>query len=418
MEFLKHELVNMLDDDDNDEPDSNAAAHYQQSICNVLNQQQQRHSAAVSTSSSIRRCAARFMASNRFFQQERDQLMQQRLVFVAILHANFEQLFNAQPAERGPLWEQVRQFMVEQGAVSLLDKDWKYVAGCYWQNIRKESIRRTVKLRVGAIKQVRPALLELDRMVAEVLDMRGPGSYDQVLRHYGRFYANFGEEQSQDQEGGDQQHVGATTDTTTISANDVSDAMGDGNNNSSLLLGGRRSLLLSNSVSPAMPEELQQQQQQYATVPVGGQAALDQMVQTASNRIAENNQQQQQQRLLVPINIGSTTSKVRSSAERTAISPPTMASTSAPASPNQLSKMVLITHTQLLAGGYQQMAVQFERQLTQMVNGYKAWMFDQLYGGGGGGGNDAGGQMTGSEMHHNKRGTSGGGGGGKKQRLS
>jgi hypothetical protein len=89
---------------------------------------------------------------------------------------HFEVLFNGTSNERGPLWEEIRQYMIEQGALTLVDKDWKYVASCYWQNIRKESIRRMAKMKVGAIKTARPGQLELDRLVGEVINKRGPGA--------------------------------------------------------------------------------------------------------------------------------------------------------------------------------------------------------------------------------------------------
>jgi hypothetical protein len=37
------------------------------------------------------------------------------------------------------------------------------------------------------------------------------------------------------------------------------------------------------------------------------------------------------------------------------------------------------THSQLICGGHSEMAGEFETQLKQLINGYKAWMFDQLF---------------------------------------
>jgi hypothetical protein len=46
----------------------------------------------------------------------------------------------------------------------------------------------------------------------------------------------------------------------------------------------------------------------------------------------------------------------------------------------QLGNSIAKTHSQLVAGGYVEKAMEFERNLKQMVNGYKAWMFDQIFG--------------------------------------
>jgi len=85
--------------------------------------------------SGIRRSAIQYMASP-IFQEDLEEITRQRLIFTAILIDHSNILFGTSN-ERGPLWEEIRQFMIEQGASTLVDKDWKYVASCYWQNIRK-----------------------------------------------------------------------------------------------------------------------------------------------------------------------------------------------------------------------------------------------------------------------------------------
>ncbi|KAL3082120.1 hypothetical protein niasHT_031149 [Heterodera trifolii] len=108
--------------------------------------------------------------------------------------------------------------MIEHGTHTLLDKDWKYVAGCYWQNIRRkvfyknlinniwytvcreESIRRLAKLRAGAAKQPRPAQqMELDDAVSDIIGRRGPNTLKTVLRSYNKWHEDEDEQQQHNQ---------------------------------------------------------------------------------------------------------------------------------------------------------------------------------------------------------------------------
>jgi hypothetical protein len=45
-----------------------------------------------------------------------------------------------------------------------------------YRQFNKESIRRMAKMRVGTMKTARPGQLELDRLVGEIVNKRGPGS--------------------------------------------------------------------------------------------------------------------------------------------------------------------------------------------------------------------------------------------------
>jgi hypothetical protein len=87
--------------------------------------------------SSIRRSAEHYAATNPEFKAEREDIIRQRLLFAVIIGDHYDVLFNATSNERAPLWEEIRLFMIENGVVTLVDKDWKYTASCYWQNIRK-----------------------------------------------------------------------------------------------------------------------------------------------------------------------------------------------------------------------------------------------------------------------------------------
>ena len=105
MEFLKHEMSEFIPDTKNE--------------------------------SSIRRSAELYATINPMFKAEREDITHQRLLFTVIVGDHYDVLFNGTSNEHAPLWEEIRLFMIENGAMTLVDKGWKYTSNCYWQAIRR-----------------------------------------------------------------------------------------------------------------------------------------------------------------------------------------------------------------------------------------------------------------------------------------
>uniref|UniRef100_A0A915MLE8 Uncharacterized protein n=2 Tax=Meloidogyne TaxID=189290 RepID=A0A915MLE8_MELJA len=310
------------------------------------------------TESSIRRSAELYITTNPVFKAEREDITRQRLVFAAIVSDHYDVLFNGTSNERAPLWEEIRLFMIENGAATLGDKDWKYTGSCYWQNIRKESIRRMAKMKIGTVKQARPGQLELDRLVSIIIEKRGPGSLETVINHYGLAYI--------ERESGSGNKV----------VDREIDDMPQEKPSTSLVSSnhpGRHSKQLRNSASPDVFEE--QNNQRF----VNSQQPLDQVMKNTSMKTSIQNNQQQRQtsspstsHIAQPLIQNSSISIDLSTNEN-------QLSSSSPFNSQQLGISVTKTHSQLIAGGHSEMALEFETQLKQLINGYKAWMFDQLF---------------------------------------
>ena len=87
--------------------------------------------------SNIQYSAKLYSTTNKIFQTERDDITRQRLLFTVIIGNHYDVLFNCISNERASLWEDIRLFMIENVAKTLVDKDWKYALDCYWQQIRR-----------------------------------------------------------------------------------------------------------------------------------------------------------------------------------------------------------------------------------------------------------------------------------------
>ncbi|KAL3082235.1 hypothetical protein niasHS_005279 [Heterodera schachtii] len=340
--------------------------------------------------------------------------------------------------------------MIEHGTHTLLDKDWKYVAGCYWQNIRRkvfyknlinniwytvcreESIRRLAKLRAGAAKQPRPAQqMELDDAVSDIIGRRGPNTLKTVLRSYNKWHEDEDEQQQHNQHVQLQQaksYLGCHESTELLLAsNQATLAQLVQNATSSAAAAGAvvafpssspSSSSLSASSTPAkllmldkyhhqtppphhLPilhhhqhHQLQHRQQSPASsvvpplsLPLFPAAAVG-----SGHRLASFSAPS------VLVGVGMAHSKQQQQPSTTTSSTTTAhivhtyggsggsASTSSTAandgggnSSALLGKLVTRTHSLLLNGTFDGMANEFERQIKQLITGYKAWMFDQLF---------------------------------------
>ncbi|KAL7071497.1 hypothetical protein ACQ4LE_009064 [Meloidogyne hapla] len=311
--------------------------------------------------SSIRRSAELYTTTNQVFKLEREDITRQRLMFTAIVSDHYDVLFNGTSNERAPLWEEIRLFMIENGAVTLLDKDWKYTASCYWQNIRKESIRRMAKMKLGMVKQARPGQLELDRLVSIIIEKRGPGSLENVIKNYGQTYI--------ERESGSGSKCLDREDDDMVQEKPSTPLISSNHSNG-------LSKQLRNSASPDVFEE--QNNQQF------NQSPLDQIMKNTSMKtFVQNNQQQHQSSPSTTHISGTLSQKLSQNSSITTDSSSTnenqLSSPSPFTSSQHLGISVTKTHSQLIAGGHSEMAIEFETQLKQLINGYKAWMFDQLF---------------------------------------
>uniref|UniRef100_A0A914I3P7 Uncharacterized protein n=1 Tax=Globodera rostochiensis TaxID=31243 RepID=A0A914I3P7_GLORO len=345
---------------------------------------------------------------------ERDEITRQRLLFTAVLREHFEALFNASggPEDRAAKWEEIRHLMIEQGTHTLLDKDWKYVAGCYWQNIRKESIRRLAKLRVGSAKQPRPSQLELDEAVSDIISRRGPNALETVLRNYSKWH--------DDEEGVEQQvqlqlqhrllqhpveddhQLHQQTDMAGLTPTANVERESRHKSDSPVMAEGHEAeLVLSNQAALAQLVHNATASSSAITVvsccsPPSSSSASS----TPAKLVLDHNHQQQQLHRQSPSR-SSTTPKLQqhhqqhnnlmmnnnsSSSGQSYYTPNAVGvggvAAAAPIDENpsaSLGKLVSRTHSLLLNGGFDGMATDFEQQIRQLVTGYKAWMFDQLF---------------------------------------